>query len=50
MMQLKAHARRCKINAQQSTTDRIRRWIWDAKEMEKNAEKYQKTTKRYFEV
>ena len=31
MTQLKMYARRCKINLQQSETDRIRRWIWNVK-------------------
>ena len=42
MTLLKMHSRICKINLQQSVTDRMRRWTWNAKEME---QKWKNTTK-----
>ena len=44
MSQLKMHVRRCKMNFQQSTIDKIRRWIWNVKEMEQKVKKFQKMT------
>ena len=38
--------RRCKINLQQSATDKIRRWTWNVKEMEQKAEKHHKMTQK----
>ena len=49
MTQLKMHVRRCKINLQQSTIEKIRRWIWNVKELEQKVEKTsQNDTKIHF--
>ena len=43
--------RRCKINLQQSATDKIRRWAWNVKEMEQKVEKIpQNDILRHFEM
>ena len=44
MTQLKMHVRKCKINLQQSATDKIRRWTWNVTGMEQKLEKYYKMT------
>ena len=51
MNQLKMHVRRIKINLEQSVTDKIRRWIWNVKEMEQNMEKNpENDIRRHFEI
>ena len=51
MTQLKMHVSRRKINLQQSATVRIRRWAWNAKEMERKVEKItQNDIRRHFEM
>ena len=47
MTTLKKHIR-CEINLEQSSTDRIRRWIWNAKEIEQSGKNTTKWYKKIF--